>query len=324
MKYLVHLTDSSGEHTVLITLSEEEVQKTAVDVVFDIIGCDKPEELVKEGVVSEAQLEDLKIFQRLIFARDDQGLFIRDGIEFKANGKDLNPDVAFNEVFVPAESEGLKYLRCELAISAPEAIPVVTSVKSKSSSDIATAQKESQEQQMKAFARIMFLHQIALGSTIDVTKDHPEIDEVIAWAEREELIEIDVQKAAYRLTAKGKALYEGYVQEAQDLIKKFDIYGDVDLDSSGTVRFDTGLGNDLRVALFELNGVDPFRARFLIGLSDGEWDQLSNWQEVIQDVSWYERMFEQIEQAPSVDDIGRDTLLHIQDEGKAMLRRELR
>jgi hypothetical protein len=318
MKYLVHLTDSSAQHMVLITLPEEEVQKTAVDVIFDVVGCENPDELVKESVISDAQLEDLKSFQRIIFARDDKGLFIKDGINFSANGKDLSPDLAFAKAFVPAELEGMKYLRCDLQIAGATA---------KTSNDPAPgkvpAQQASQEEQMQSFARIMFLHQIALGSAVDVTKDNPEIDEIIAWAEREELIEIDVQKAAYRLTEKGKALHGSYIQEAQELIKKFDIYGDVDLDSTGAIHFDTELGSDLRVPVFELNGVDPFRARFLMGLNDGEWDQLSNWKELIQDVAFYQRVFEPIERAPSVEEIGRENLARIQDEAKTVLRREI-
>ena len=40
------------------------------------------------------------------------------------------------------------------------------------------------------------------------------------------------------------------MDEAQDLIKRFDIFGDVDVDSQGTARFDTGLGRDLRVPIY--------------------------------------------------------------------------
>jgi len=317
MKCLVYLTDSSKQHMVLITLPEEEARKAAVDVIFDLVGSDSPEELVKENVISEAQLPDLKALKQLIFDRDNQGLFIRDGLNFTANGKDLNPELPFEKAFVPGELDGTKYLRCDLQLASVSLANNPTNAK-------APPQQASQEDQMQIFARTMFLHQVAIGTAIDVTKSHPEIDDLIAWAEHEELIEIDVQKAAYRLTAKGKAQHDEYIQEAQELIKKFDIYGDVDMDSSGTVRFDTGLGSDLRVPVFEVNGVDPFRARFLLGINDGEWDNLSNWEELIQDVTWYQRLFEPIEQAAAVDDIGRDNLRRIQDEAKALLRRETR
>jgi hypothetical protein len=317
MKYLVHLTDSSNQHIVLITLPDEEAKKPAVEVIFDIVGSDHPEDLVKANVVTDAQLQDLKSLKQLVFDQDAQGLFIRDGISFSANGKDLNPELPFEKAFLLGEIDGTKYLRCDLQVTAGGVLP------NNAQAVKAPPTQDSQEEQMQVFARVMFLHQVAIGTAIDVTKSHPEIDDIIAWAEHEELIEIDVQKASYRLTAKGKAQHEQYIQEAQELIKKFDIYGDVDMDSSGAVRFDTGLGSDLRVPVFEVNGVDPFRARFLLGINDGEWDQLVNWEELVQDVSWYQRMFEPIERAPAVDDIGRENLSRIQDEAKTLLRREI-
>jgi len=317
MKYLVYLTDSSKEHMVSITLPDDEARKPAVDVIFDIVGCDIPDDLVKEHVVSEAQLPDLKSLKQIVFDRDSQGLFIRDGVNFTANGKDLNPELPFEKAFVLAELDGTKYLRCDLQVAGPGILP-------NSGSGKGALPQASQEEQMQIFARTMFLHQIAIGTDIDVTKSHLEIDDIIAWAEHEELIVIDVKRAAYRLTPKGRVQHDEYIQEAQDLIKKFDIYGDVDMDSSGTVRFDTGLGSDLRVPVFEVNGIDPFRARFLLGINDGEWDNLSNWQDLIHDVGFYQRIFEPIEQAPSVDEIGRDNLRRIQDEAKALLRRETR
>jgi hypothetical protein len=315
VKYLARLTDAAQEHMVLLTLPPEEVQKPAVDVVFDLVGLEKPEELVTAGVISEAQLEDLKVFQRMIFDRDATGLFIKDGVSFTANGKELNPDLPFEKVFVAAELDGMKYLRCDLKVvdlaAPPRTVPYSI-----------PGNKLTQDKQVELFAQVMFLHQLFLSANVDVTKDHPELEKLIHWGEQEELIEIDVQKASYRLTNKGKSLHDSYIQEAQDLIKRFDIYSDVDIDSKGNVRFDTGLGKDLRIPVFELSGVDPFRARFLLGVNDGEWDQLSNWEELIEDIHFYERIFEPIECAPSVEDIGQATLIKVQDEGKALLRRE--
>jgi hypothetical protein len=182
----------------------------------------------------------------------------------------------------------------------------------------------SRDEQTEEFAKLMFMHQISIGSPIDVTKDYPEIDSVIKWAEKANLVEIDVQKASYKLTDAGRQYHDRIIQEAQDLIRKYDIFGDVDVDMNGTPHFDTGLGKDVRVPIFELSGVDPFRARFLIGLNDGEWDKLSNWIELCNEKSWYESIFEAVERAPSVEDFGRSNLLRILDEGKAAARKDWR
>jgi hypothetical protein len=178
------------------------------------------------------------------------------------------------------------------------------------------------EDPMKTYGQIMFLHQMAIGFQLDVTKDFAELADLQPELERKELIDIDVKKASYKLTPAGKAVYDKYIVEAQELIKRYDIFIDSDVDATGKARFDTGLGRDLRVAVYELEGVDPFRARFLLGINDGEWNNLSNWYECIADENWYANVFRPIENAPGVDDIGRDKLINIVDQGKAALRSE--
>ncbi len=308
MKYLVRLTDAEAQHMVLITLPEEEVEKAAVDVIFDVVGNENLESLVNDSVINAGQLDDIRAFQEVIFDRDEQGLFIRDGIEISANGRLLNPDLSFKNTFVPAELEGMKYLRCDLVVKGGK-IAILKPAASK-------------DDQTEEFAKLMFIHQIAIGSPIDVTKDYPEIASVIAWAEKDNLIEVDVKKASYKLTDSGRLYHDRIIQEAQDLVKRYDIFGDVDVDMNGTPHFDTGLGKDVRVPIFELSGVDPFRARFLIGLNDGEWNKLSNWIELCHDKSWYEKVFEVVERAPSIEELGRTNLLRILDEGKAAVRQE--
>ncbi len=152
----------------------------------------------------------------------------------------------------------MKYYRLDLVVS-DSANP-----SSNRLSIAAPGATEDAASPMDDLKRAMFLHQIAVGSAIDVTKDNPELEELIAWGEKEQYIEIDVKTANYKLTERGKRVHDSYIEEAQNLIKKFDIYGDVDVDRSGTAHFDTGSGRDLRVAAFEMEGVDPFRARFCL------------------------------------------------------------
>jgi hypothetical protein len=71
-----------------------------------------------------------------------------------------------------------------------------------------------------------------------------------------------------------------------------------------------------------MEGVDPFRARFLLGLNDGEWDQLSNWMELFDNPDWYAQIFEPVEAAPSVDEIGRTRMANIMDQAKTALRQQ--
>jgi hypothetical protein len=317
MQYLLRLTDASANKMLVASLPETVASNSAVDIIFDVIGCENPDELVRAEIVSEGQLEDLRALQHIIFDRDGQGFFIRDDISFKTNGRDLNPDAPLIDSFLPADKEGIKYMRCDLVVEGG-AQPAGSSSAAQSGPGAAA----SLDAQIKELANMLFLHEIAIGFQIDVTKDYPELADAITFAERKGLIEVDVQKVSYKLTEEGRRVHDSYMAEAQDLVRRFDIYCDVDVDSSGTARFDTGLGRDLRVPAFEMEGVDPFRARFLLGLNDGEWDQLSNWFEVFEDPEWYGEIFEVVERAPSVESIGRQRMQTIMEQAKSRLRQE--
>jgi hypothetical protein len=319
MNYLLRVSDHLNRHMVVLTLDQEVVRQPAVDIVFEILGSENPEELVESGKLPEGQLDDLRSLQKIIFDRDKDGLFISNSVEFKANGEDLDPESALTQAFVASERDSMKYMRCELTVIDKNSAAPASAGSGGAQKQI---EKQSIEKQVEDFSRVFFIHQIARGATVDVTGDNADLVDVIAWAEGDNLIEIDVKKAAYKLTEKGKRMHDSYIAEAQSLIKRFDIYCDVDVDESGSAHFDTNLGRDLRVPVFELEGVDPFRARFLLGLNDGEWDKLDNWTKHFQDEDWYGEIFAPIEHAPTVEEIGEDRLKRIIDQAKVALRRE--
>jgi hypothetical protein len=310
MDYMLGLTDSSRNRMVVLALAEPIVRHAAIDVVFEVLGNTNYDELAASDVLAAGQIDDFKAFQNIIFASDAQGPYIKDGINFKVNGRDLDPDAPLLDSFLSAERNGKKYMRCDIMLEGA-AVPAP-----------ASAQSMSQEEQVVEFARMMFLHQIAIGFAIDVTAPYPELLELIKYAESKGLIEVDVKKVAYNLTDEGQRVHEKYISEARDLIRRFDIYSDVDIDSSGNVHFGTGFGRDWRIPAFELEGVDPFRARFLLGLNDGEWNDLSNWMELCQDPNWYSEIFGPVELAPSIDDVGRKRMETVVDQAKELLRQQ--
>lgn len=305
MQYLIHLIDAAKQHTVNLALEEADVSKPAIDVVFDVIGASDPNVLVAAGTVSSRQLDALQALQREIFDHDAQGSFIREGIEFSANGRPLDPDRPMKDAFELVTREGTSYQRCELVVQTTESQAL-----------------ESRDRLIKTFAPMIFLHEIAVGNSLDVTKDYAELTDLLKEAELRQWTDIDVGRAVYKLAPAGQQLHDGWMQEAQELIRLYDIYGDVDVDASGNARFDTGFGKDLRVPVFEHEGVDPFRARLLLGLNDGEWDRLPNWRELIYDPAWYEEVFAPVESAPSRDELGEARLARIIDQGKAALRED--
>lgn len=313
MKNLMSVRDAAGRHMVVFSLEESVTRQPAADVVFDILGNPDPQQLAVNGTLAEGQVEDFLAIQRMVFDRDDQGLFIRENVNFTANGADLNPDASMSSSFVVATKGDITYKRCDLMVSGP----VVAESSSPDGSPTSTGQQGS----IPELARLMFLHQVAKGAQIDVTKDLPELQDILRKLEKDELVDIDVKKASYKLTDKGMRTHASYMEEAQSLIRRYDIFGDVDIDANGRAHFDSGLGRDLRVPVYEIEGIDPYRARFLLGLNDGEWDGLENWIDNLEDENWYREIFLPIDRAPSVNDVGGKAMLQtILDQGKSVLR----
>jgi hypothetical protein len=313
MEYLLHVADSSARHMTVLTLSQGDVQKSAIDVVFDFLGNENPQELVEQGVLPEGQINDFTALQRLVFDKDDQGLFIREDINLKANGSDLNPDATIAGAFKPAQRDGVEYRRCDISISGGALDDTANGYPIASN---------NQSGSVEELARLMFLHQIAIGKLVDVTKELAELTDIIKWAETEGLIEIDVEKVAYKLTEKGKRRHDSYMEEGQNLVIRYDIFGDVDIDSAGKVFFDTGHGKDLRVPIYELEGIDPYRARFVLGLNDGEWNSMDDWSQRCTSEEWYHEIFEPIDHAPSVENISQAQLTKVLEAGKQKMREE--
>lgn len=328
MEYLLSLSDDAHKHMVVFTLPENIVRYNAIDVVIDVIGDENIDSLVNKNLLAPGYIDDLQALQRIIFDKDDQGIFIRESVSFSANNDELNPDAPLMQAFMPAVRDGVKYFRADITVSgglklgnsAKESTAVNSTATG--SAGVASAATGSTLSDSKDFSAAFFLHQICIGRQLDVTKDHIEVDETLKLAEKEGLVEVDVKQASYRSTPKGKARHDAIMAEAQDLIRRYDIFCDVDCDSNGTARFDTGLGRDLRVPVYELEGVNPFRARFLLGLNDGEWDKMDNWTDVVEDPDWFASIMEPIERAPSLDEVGRAKLQSIVEQGKAKLRQE--
>lgn len=313
MTNLLSVRDASGRHMVLFSLEDSVTRQPAIDIVFDIIGNPDPQKLTENGTLADGQVEDFLAIQRIVFDKDDQGLFIRDNVSFAANGTDLNPDAPMAGAFVAATKGDIAYKRCDLVISGPAG--------SENFAPADSGTSTGQQGTIPELARLMFLHQVAKGAQIDVTKDLPELQDVLGRLEKDGLIDIDVKKAAYKLTEKGVRTHASYLEEAQNLIRRYDIFGDVDIDASGKAHFDTGLGKDLRVPVYEVEGIDPYRARFLLGLNDGEWDGTEDWIDNLENENWYRQVFEPIDRAPSVDDVGGKARIEaVIDQGKSVLR----
>ena len=88
------------------------------------------------------------------------------------------------------------------------------------------------------------------------------LDEPLQQLAVDELIQINVKKARYELTKKGIAYLGEVIDEASDLVDELD-----------------DLETDEAIEEIRARGLDLFRARFLWGWFDGEFDDLVLYQE---------------------------------------------
>jgi hypothetical protein len=172
------------------------------------------------------------------------------------------------------------------------------------------------------FQRMALLQQIAVGEDQpDVTEPPVELVDLLRALERDRLIEVDAANVCFALTPEGMRQYDTWMEQGQALVRAYDIYGDVDEDASGTFHFDTDLGKDLRVALFESEGLDPFQARVLLALNDREWVDIHDWATKISATSWLQQVLAPVCEAPTAESIGPERLAVLKDQAKERLRR---
>ena len=86
------------------------------------------------------------------------------------------------------------------------------------------------------------------------------------------VLEVD-ETGRFRITGSGREILGAVLAETEAYIDRYDIFCDVHYDlETQSVRFGTGNGEDLRVQVYESEGIDPIRAVFMLRLYDGSLD----------------------------------------------------
>ena len=86
-----------------------------------------------------------------------------------------------------------------------------------------------------------------------------------------DLLEPSQETQAFVVTREGKRLLANMVSEAESYIERYDVFKDVLYDlEARSAAFDTGRGEDLRVPVYEAEGLDPLRTVFLLRLYDAD------------------------------------------------------
>ena len=121
-----------------------------------------------------------------------------------------------------------------------------------------------------------------------------------------------------RITEQGRTFIGNLLAETENYIDRYDLFQDVYWDEdTDTPEFDTGFGEDVRVALFIAEGLDPLRTVFLLRLYDGTLDEYADtWMEQVATEDFFDRVLE-----PLVDRsiVPEERLRRIADAGFTLL-----
>ncbi|MEB3300032.1 MAG: hypothetical protein VKO21_11175 [Candidatus Sericytochromatia bacterium] len=264
-----------------LVLSPAELQGTAADLVFGVLG--EPEEATRRFGLDADRSVVLRTLHERVFSREGSELEIREGIEILAGEEPLDPDALVKGLFDEAQG------------------PVVLTLRSDD-------EASRRARHMQAYG-LMGLVWACRDEGLALPADRTEaMRSLLLEAERRDLLRLEAAKHRFVLTETGRRMAEGLAREAADLVERFDVFGDVEGLGGGTLRFHTGHGVDLRVPMWERAGVEPFRARFLLGLHDGEFEQEPDFPLVLLRPSWYGRIFNVVEEAHHPDDLPHGAL----------------
>jgi hypothetical protein len=92
-----------------------------------------------------------------------------------------------------------------------------------------------------------------------------------------DLIALSPEPREYQITVQGRQFIGDMIAEAESCIDQCDVFDDVwyELDTHA-IEFGTGHGEDLRVQVYESEGMDPIRVVFLLRLYDGTLDEFAD------------------------------------------------
>ncbi|MGK5091203.1 hypothetical protein WDW89_04200 [Deltaproteobacteria bacterium TL4] len=125
---------------------------------------------------------------------------------------------------------------------------------------------------------------------------------------REGILEINADNY-YVATSQGKEAYGKMLQQQASYVTHFDIYSHVDLQEGVFAEKDTDFleddrWEDLRVAVAEFKGIDPYRVVFLAMLSDEYFFEDSDWKFDLAMGSLFEEMEDIVQSQLSEEELG--------------------
>ena len=119
---------------------------------------------------------------------------------------------------------------------------------------------------------------------------------------REGLIESSGESAPFEITELGMEAIHEMTAEAENVIERYEVFGDVLYDpETGECDFDTGVGIDLRIPVYEAEALSAARAVLYVELCDGELARIDDdWRVEIHDREFFEALLLPVVERPLV------------------------
>ncbi len=144
----------------------------------------------------------------------------------------------------------------------------------------------------------------------------PHIQTVVGDLSAQGLIAPSTPDETFEITPAGRTYIGQLMRETESYIRRFDKFSDV-IPGNGLrpTEFGTGRGMDLRVQLFVAEGIDAYRAVFLLRMYDGTLDTFGDsWQRRVGDEGFFDMLLEPVldyssvaeEDLERVNDAGRE------------------
>jgi len=116
---------------------------------------------------------------------------------------------------------------------------------------------------------------------------------------------------AFEITEEGRRTLGDMIAETESYIDQFDLFKDVTYDTDADlVEFDTGFGEDFRVQVYDVEGLDIYRTVFLLRMYDGTLDEYSDtWTERIGGDDFFNEILQPVLDRDHVDDESIDWII---------------
>ena len=115
----------------------------------------------------------------------------------------------------------------------------------------------------------------------------------------------------FEITELGMEAIHEMTAEAENVIERYEVFGDVLYDpETGECDFDTGVGIDLRIPVYEAEALSAVRAVLLVELCDGEIARMDDdWRMAIHDREFFEALLLPVVERPLVDAEDLDAII---------------